>query len=180
MLTRVTPTHRPGQSEIPPMLVCSHTLVVLVVDQLVAVDRVIGLLRRRRANMRSFTLAPSNIAHVARLTAVVDDSQVAVDHLIEQIRKVIDVLEVILLSSGQVETQEQGSFGAPTDFAHSHYEQQYQKDTTLAPETVSLEVIDSAGKIYTFVGRLVEYGFREAVPPASYDGTLSRWEVGAD
>ncbi|HLZ60872.1 MAG TPA: acetolactate synthase small subunit [Ktedonosporobacter sp.] len=164
-MTNITaPTNRSGQSEIPQTSASSHTLVMLVEDRPAAVDRVFGLFRRRRANMQTFTLAPSGIADVVRITVVVDDSQVAVDQLVEQIRKVVDVREVVNLQSQQAVTHELALIKVNATNTHEIIELgqlfgAYAVDIT--SETVTLEVTGSEEKIATFVGRLQPYGIRE-------------------
>lgn len=157
---------RAGTSDIPEAQIRAHTLIVLVHDRPGAIDRVIGLMRRRRANMQGLVLGRSESQDFVRITLVVNDSEVGVDHLIEQLRKIVDVSQVTNLTSqealqrelalirvsnaasGAGEIIELGDlFGAhAVDFDH---------------ETVTLEVTGSQEKIDNFIGRLQRYGIRE-------------------
>src|SRR2546430_1892859 len=55
------PTERAGQTNVPPGTESSYTLVVFVNDHPGAVDRVIGLLRRRRASMQTLLIGRSKL-----------------------------------------------------------------------------------------------------------------------
>ncbi|GCE27964.1 acetolactate synthase small subunit [Dictyobacter alpinus] len=79
----------------------THTLIITVVDRPGAVDRVVGVLRRRRSMLQSFSLAPDTQTDIFRVTAQVKDAEVVVDHLVAQIRKIIDVQEVTNVTSTQ-------------------------------------------------------------------------------
>src|SRR5215469_2366185 len=84
---------RTGCSDAPQGMERVHTLLVLVFDRPGAVDRVVGVLRRRRAHLQSFNLSQTETPDVVRITALVKDTKVGVDHLFEQIRKIVDVRE---------------------------------------------------------------------------------------
>ncbi|HEY0755525.1 MAG TPA: acetolactate synthase small subunit [Ktedonobacteraceae bacterium] len=103
---RKKPLERAGQSSVPVETARTYTLVILIDEQPGAVDRVVGLLRRRRANMQSLTIRHSEQADVTRITAVTMDSDVAIGQLVEQLRKVINVREVSNLSSTQIVERE--------------------------------------------------------------------------
>ena len=88
------PTSRSGQSNHPQGVGEKHTLVALVYDRPGSVDRVIGLLRRRRANAQTLLLEPAEQPDFVRITVQMVDTEVAVDQLIEQLRKIVDVQQV--------------------------------------------------------------------------------------
>src|SRR5579884_1090393 len=106
-MTDVTaPTRRSGQSEVSLEEAQAHTIVISFEDRPGSVDRVVGVLRRRRANMQTLTIGRSELADVARVTVVVDDSEVGVDQLVEQLRKVVDVRHIVNLSTAQAVARE--------------------------------------------------------------------------
>lgn len=72
----------------------NHTLIIFVADRPGAIDRVVGVLRRRRSQLQSLSLGPGTQPETFRVTAQVRDAEVVIDHLIEQIRKIIDVQDV--------------------------------------------------------------------------------------
>ncbi len=76
---RTQSTARAGQSNAPEGVARTHTLVILINERPGAVDRVVGLLRRRRANMQTLTIGRGEQPDVARITAVTNDSEVAIE-----------------------------------------------------------------------------------------------------
>lgn len=92
---------RAGQSSVPAEAARAATLVILIHERPGAVDRVVGLLRRRRANMQSLTISRDEQPDITRITAGIIDSDVAVEQLVEQMRKVIDVREASHLPADQ-------------------------------------------------------------------------------
>src|SRR5690242_11748036 len=71
---RTQKPERAGQSSVPVEAARAYTLVILIDEKPGAVDRVVGLLRRRRANMQSLTISHSEQPDVTRITAVATDS----------------------------------------------------------------------------------------------------------
>jgi len=84
---------RSGCSDAPQGAEQVHSLVVLVADRPGSVDRVVGVLRRRRAQIQSFNLSQTETSDIVRITALVKDTKVGVDQLFEQVRKIVDVRE---------------------------------------------------------------------------------------
>jgi acetolactate synthase-1/3 small subunit len=160
------PTHRSGQSGVPQGAERRYTLIILVEDRPGSVDRVVGLMRRRRANMQTLVLGRGGAANLVRVTVTVNDSEVGVDHLIEQLRKVVDVRQVVHLTDEQAVARElalikvnssAAAFNAIIELGHLYGA--YVVDVT--GETVTLEVAGSEEKINKLVGALQEYGIRE-------------------
>ncbi|MBV9708420.1 MAG: acetolactate synthase small subunit [Chloroflexi bacterium] len=166
MTHSIAPIERAAQSSVPRGKERTYTLIILVDDRPGAVDRVVGLLRRRRASTQTLALVGSERPGVIRVTAQVTDSDVAVDHLLEQLRKLVDVrqaenvtrqhsvmreLALIKINSSittRNEIIESGRlFGA------------HVIDST--PETVLLEVTASKEKIDELITLLEQYGICE-------------------
>jgi acetolactate synthase-1/3 small subunit len=157
---------RSGHSDIPEAQTRAHTLIVLVHDRPGAIDRVIGLMRRRRANMQGLVLGRSESQDFVRITVVVNDSEVAVDHLIEQLRKIVDVSQVTNLTAQQALMRElalikvshsiegAGEIIELGDLFGAHV-------VDIDQENVTLEVTGSQEKIDNFISRLQKYGIRE-------------------
>src|SRR5258708_39869451 len=97
---------RAGQENAPQGGGRSHILVVLADDRHGALDRIVGLLRRRRSNMQTLTIGRSEVPNVIRITVMMDDSEVGVEQLVEQLRKIVDVRRVINLSAEQAVSRE--------------------------------------------------------------------------
>ncbi len=165
---KATPStsERAGQAEAPKGTERSHTLLLIANNEPGMVDRVVGVLRRRRAQPQTISIGQSEMPNVSRITIQVNDSEVGVEQLIEQLRKIVDVRHIVNLSSEQAvarelalvkvnataekraEIIEMGSlFGAHI--------------IDLAPETVTLEVTGSEEKIEKLVALLQRFGVRE-------------------
>ncbi|HZO72013.1 MAG TPA: acetolactate synthase small subunit [Ktedonobacteraceae bacterium] len=88
---------RTGHSDAPQGAEHIHALIILVEERPGAVDRVVGVLRRRRANMQALTLGQSGLSDssVASISVLMSDSEVGIDHLVEQLRKIVDVQHVV-------------------------------------------------------------------------------------
>jgi acetolactate synthase I/III small subunit len=166
---------RTGHSDIPEAQTRAHTLIVLVHDRPGAIDRVVGMMRRRRANMQGLVLGRSESQDFVRITLVVNDSEVAVDHLIEQLRKLVDVSQVTNLITQQTlmrelalikvdnatnATEGPGEIIELGDLFGAHA-------IDFDQETVTLEVTGSQEKIDNFVSRLQKYGIREVARSGS-------------
>lgn len=166
MTSAQIPNERPGQSNAPQGSECSHTLVILLNDRHGALDRVVGVLRRRRAKMQTLAIGQSELPNVARITVVMEDSEVAVEHLVEQLRKVVDVRHVINLSSEQTVARELALIkvnSTPTNSGEiielGHLFGAHVVDATT--ESVTLEVTGSKEKLEKLVNELQTYGIRE-------------------
>lgn len=165
----IAPAHekeRSGQSNAPQGEERSYTLVVHVNDRPGAVDRVIGLLRRRRAGMQTLVIGRSEEPGMVRITINVNDSEVMVDHLLEQLRKIIDVRHIVNLSTAQAVARELALIKVDSTAANSseiielgHLFGAHAVDVT--GETITLEVTGSEEKVEKLVSQLQNYGVRE-------------------
>lgn len=171
----VARTHLPeraGQSSAPAGTARTHTLIILIDEKPGAVDRVVGLLRRRRAHAQSLTIGRSERPDVARITAVTDDSDVAVGQLVEQLRKVFDVRQVINLSSELMVERELALIKVTGGLQHSNeiieLGQQFGAHIVdVATETIILEVTGSTAKVEKLIHLLQPFGIREVARTGS-------------
>src|SRR5918912_579049 len=106
MTDSAAPPKRAGQSDAPEGAVSSHTLVIFANERHGALDRIVAVLRRRRAKVHNFAIGHSEVPDVVRITAVVDDAEVGVEQLVEQLRKVVDVRHLVNLSAEQAVARE--------------------------------------------------------------------------
>ncbi len=149
-------SERAGQADAPKGTERSHTLLVLANN----------VLRRRRAQPQTISIGQSEIANVSRITIQVNDSEVGVEQLLEQLRKIVDVRHIVNVSTEQAVARELAlikvSASADTRaeiIETGHHFGAYIVD--LAPETVTLEVTGSEEKIEKLVALLQRFGVRE-------------------
>lgn len=164
--TATTTTSRAHHSNAPQGTEKTHTLIIQVNDRPGAVDRVVGVLRRRRSMLQSLSIAPSTQSETFRVTAQVKDTEVVVDHLVAQIRKVFDVQQVTNVSPEQAITHELAVIQVETANADRNAivaaGQPFGAvviDAT--PEAITLEVIGEAAKIAEALATFQQYGIRE-------------------
>ena len=166
------PTHRSGHSDAPEGTVRAHTLIILVNERPGAVDRVVGILRRRRANMQTLVLGRCELPETVRFTVSVNDSEVGVDHLVEQLRKAIDIRQVVNLTFQQAITRELAlikvNSTAERSSAIIELGSQFGASVVdMTADTITLEVAGNEEKIEKLVGVLQEHGIREVVRSGS-------------
>lgn len=182
MTEQAAPT-RAGQADAPQDGGRNHILVLFADDQQGTLDRIVGVLRRRRANVKTFTIGRSELPDVARVTVVMDDSEVGVEQLVEQLRKVVNVRHIVNLSAEQAVSRELALIKVNSNSAQSgeiievgHLFGAHAIDMT--PETVTLEVTGSAEKIEQFVNTLQPFGIREIARTGSVAMTRGAGESG--
>ena len=71
-----------------------HTLVATVEDSPSTLNRVVSLFRQRGFAIDSLSIGRTHDAHISRLTMVVDGTRTAVEQVIKQLYKVIEVRKV--------------------------------------------------------------------------------------
>jgi len=167
-MTEQAASQRAGQVNAPQDGGRTHTLVLFANDQHGALDRIVGVLRRRRANVQNFTVGRSELPGVVRVTVVIDDSEVGVEQLVEQLRKVVIVRHIVNLSAEQAVTRELALIKVNSSAAQSgeimevgHLFGAHAIDIT--SETITLEVTGSEEKIEQFIAKLQPFGIREIV-----------------
>jgi len=72
---------------------------MLLQNEAGALGRVAGMFSARGYNIDSLTVAPTHDASVSRLTLVTDGDDAVISQIIKQSRKLIDVLEIVDLTS---------------------------------------------------------------------------------
>ena len=83
-----------------------HTISVLVENKFGVLARVSGRFSGRGFNIDSLNVAPTHDASLSRITAVLKGDDVSLDICIKQLRKLVNVVEVIDFKEGQAVTRE--------------------------------------------------------------------------
>src|ERR687887_1744995 len=83
-----------------------HTLVATVEDAPWTLNRVVSLFRQRGFAIDSLSIGRTHDAHISRLTMVVDGSRTAVEQVIKQLYKIIEVRKVSDLTEDQTVERE--------------------------------------------------------------------------
>ena len=85
-----------------------HTLLALMEDKPGVLSRIASLFRRRNFNIASLTVGASETPNISRMTIVVDvDSEVAaIEQVVKQLYKVINVTKVTDVTDDPIVTRE--------------------------------------------------------------------------
>jgi acetolactate synthase-1/3 small subunit len=161
-----THTMRAGHSNVPREAMQVHTLIILVEERPGSIDRVVGVLRRRRAQLQSLALGRTEQPDVARITAVIKDAEVSIDHVVEQLRKVVDVQQVRNLTAQQAVTREMALVKIASTPANCNEiiaggQRCGAHAIDIADEAVTLEMAGSAEQVEQLIELLQPYGIRE-------------------
>jgi acetolactate synthase-1/3 small subunit len=159
-------TLRAGQVDAPKDGVLSHILILFADDLPGVLDRIVGVLRRRRAAVLQLAVGRSEEPDVLRITVVTDDSEVGVEQLVEQLRKLVDVRHIVNLSSAQAIAREMALIKVNSSQSQQqeiieigHLSGAYP--VAVNAETITFEVAGSAEKVEKLVNQLQPYGIRE-------------------
>jgi acetolactate synthase-1/3 small subunit len=76
-----------------------HIISILLQNEAGALARVAGMFSSRGYNIDSLTVAPTHDSSVSRLSLVTTGSDAVIHQIIQQTRKLIDVVEIVDLSS---------------------------------------------------------------------------------
>jgi acetolactate synthase-1/3 small subunit len=83
-----------------------HTLSALVENKFGVLARVAGMFSGRGYNIDSLNVAPTHDASLSRITTIVRGDDETVDQITKQLRKLVNVVDVIDYSSGQAVERE--------------------------------------------------------------------------
>jgi acetolactate synthase-1/3 small subunit len=88
------------------MATTKHTLVAIVQDKPGVLNRMASLFRRRGFNIDSIAVGHSEVAHLSRVTIIVNGSNAMVEQVRKQLDKLIDVVRVMDISAEKITTRE--------------------------------------------------------------------------
>jgi acetolactate synthase-1/3 small subunit len=83
-----------------------HTISVLVENKFGVLARVAGMFSGRGFNIDSLNVAPTHDASLSRITAVLKGDDASLDLCIKQLRKLVNVVEVLDFKDGQAVARE--------------------------------------------------------------------------
>jgi acetolactate synthase-1/3 small subunit len=83
-----------------------HTISVLVENRFGVLARVSGLFSGRGFNIDSLNVAPTHDATLSRITVVLKGDDAALDMVTKQLRKLVNVVEVVDFKEGQAVQRE--------------------------------------------------------------------------
>ena len=170
----------------------ARTVVALVQSRPGALNRVVGLLRGRSAEIRSLTIGDSEGSGVSRLTVVVDVEDV--EHVVKQLNRLIEVLEVKDVTHTAIVERETAlmKIDAPEpqrEEVHAVAERFGARVIESGRDTVIVEVTDTPDRLAALIQSVRPFGVREIMRSGRLAMTLGadprmeaplHWQTQAD
>jgi acetolactate synthase-1/3 small subunit len=146
-----------------------HTLVATMNDGPSVLNRVVSLFRQRGFAIDSLTTGHTHEPHIMRLTMVVDGTKTAVEQVIKQLYKVIEVRKVSDLTEDQHVERELALIKVTSKNSAMRAEIMQMVDiyrarvVDVAMSSLTVEVTGPPDKINSIVTMLRPYGIKEMV-----------------
>lgn len=143
-----------------------HTISVLVENKFGVLARVSGMFSGRGFNIESLNVAPTHDASLSRITAVLKGDDSSLELCIRQLRKLINVVEVVDYKEGQAVARELILVKVRAD-AKSRPEVLQISDVfrakivNLNPDSLIIEATGDDEKVTALLGLLEPFGILE-------------------
>lgn len=143
-----------------------HTISVLVENKFGVLARVAGMFSGRGFNIDSLNVAPTHDATLSRITTVLKGDEAALDLAVKQLRKLVNVVEVIDFKEGQAVIRELVLVKVRAD-AKSRSEIMQISDifrskiVNVAQDDVIIELTGDEGKVGAFLALIEPFGIIE-------------------
>jgi acetolactate synthase-1/3 small subunit len=83
-----------------------QSIVVLMEDHLITLNRVVGLIRRRNFPVRSLSIGPTGRPGVSRLTIMMQSDEGAAERAVQHLQKIVGVHDAALIPQSEAVTRE--------------------------------------------------------------------------
>jgi acetolactate synthase I/III small subunit len=146
-----------------------HTLVATMEEGPAVLNRVVSLCRQRGFAIDSLTIGKTHEPHIMRLTMVVDGAKTAIEQVVKQLYKVIEVRKVSDLTEDQTVQRELALIKVTSKNASMRAEIMQVVDiyrariVDVAMGSLTVEVTGPTDKIDSLIGLLKPYGIKEMV-----------------
>ena len=143
-----------------------HTISVLVENKFGVLARVAGMFSGRGFNIDSLNVAPTHDATLSRITTVLKGDEASLDLAVKQLRKLVNVVEVINFKEGQAVIRELVLVKVRAD-AKSRSEIMQISDifrskiVNVAQDDVIIELTGDEGKVGAFLAMIEPFGIIE-------------------
>lgn len=143
-----------------------HTISVLVENKFGVLARVAGMFSGRGFNIDSLNVAPTHDASLSRITVVLKGDGSSLDLAIKQLRKLVNVVEVVDFKEGQAVVRELLLVKVKADSRTRSEIMQIcdifrSKIVNVAPDSVIVEITGDEGKVAAFLKLLEGFGVLE-------------------
>ena len=143
-----------------------HTISVLVENKFGVLARIAGLFSGRGFNIDSLNVAPTHESSLSRITVVLRGDDKILDQINKQLRKLINVIEVVDFKAGQAVERELLLIKLTADSQTRSEILQIcdifrAKIINVAPDSVIIELTGDEGKLTAFLGMVEGFGISE-------------------
>ena len=143
-----------------------HTISVLVENKFGVLARIAGMFSGRGFNIDSLNVAPTHDPSLSRITTVLKGDETALDLCIKQLRKLINVVDVIDFKEGQAVARELVLVKIKADTRTRPEIVQIAdifraKIVNLTPESLIVQLTGDEEKVNALLGLLEPFGILE-------------------
>lgn len=143
-----------------------HTISVLVENKFGVLARVAGMFSGRGFNIDSLNVAPTHDASLSRITAVLKGDDSALDLCIKQLRKLVNVVDVVDFTEGQAVSRELVLIKVKADSKTRSEIMQISdifrtKIVNVAHESLIIEMTGDDAKVSAFLKLIEPFGILE-------------------
>ena len=145
-----------------------HTLSVLVENKPGVLTRVSALFTRRGFNIHSLAVGPTEHEDISRITVIADAEGMAMEQVIKQLNKLVNVLKIVELDSQTSVERELYLIKVRADDANRTSVLQIvdlfrAHVVDVCPASVVIETVGSRSKVNALLEALRPYGVKEIV-----------------
>jgi acetolactate synthase I/III small subunit len=143
-----------------------HTISVLVENKFGVLARVAGMFSGRGFNIDTLNVAPTHDASLSRITAVLISDDTALDLCIKQLRKLVNVVDVVDFTEGQAVSRELVLIKVKADSKTRSEIMQISdifrtKIVNVAHDSLIIEMTGDEGKVSAFLKLVEPFGILE-------------------
>jgi len=143
-----------------------HTISVLVENKFGVLARVAGMFSGRGFNIETLNVAPTHEASLSRITAVLISDDTALDLCIKQLRKLVNVVDVVDFNEGQAVSRELVLIKVKADSKTRSEIMQISdifrtKIVNVAHESLNIEMTGDDAKVAAFLKLIEPFGILE-------------------
>ena len=143
-----------------------HTISVLVENKFGVLARVAGMFSGRGFNIETLNVAPTQDASLSRITAVLISDDSALDLCIKQLRKLVNVVDVVDFTEGQAVSRELVLIKVKADTKTRSEIMQISdifrtKIVNVSHESVIIEMTGDDAKVSAFLKLVEPFGILE-------------------
>jgi acetolactate synthase I/III small subunit len=143
-----------------------HTISVLVENKFGVLTRIAGLFSGRGYNIDTLNVGPTNDPNTSRMTIVTKGDDAAIDQVVKQLNKLIDVLKVIDFREGEyidrelvlvkvnVDAKTRAEVMQITDIFRA-------KIVDVQPKTLTIEITGNESKIEKYLELMKSFGIAD-------------------